>query len=207
MAEARRNGDLGVLSYAQEVTSGVASLLQEFPAVGELCKTFLSFEQLVETAKSNKEELAVLRELCDVVIKGVLERCSDRSDPYEGLAALAVHVERAKAVAKQCGKGGVVKQVIMSRKTSRDIASVKKKILDLSIMINMVIGNDLHVSDIWYQDATAVVYYRAAGVSCDLIYKTVGYCASSSPLGGQTISESFWLRAFLSHARIHPCTP
>lgn len=156
MAEARRNGDLGVLTYAQEVVSGAASLLQEFPAVGELCKTFLSFEQLVETAKSNKEELVVLHELCDVVIKGVLERCSDRSDPYEGLAALVVHVEKAKAVAKQCSKGGVVKQVVMSRKTSRDIAAVKKKILDLSIMINMVIGNDLHVSGVIFYHGGAV---------------------------------------------------
>lgn len=146
MAEARRNGDLGVLTYAKEVVSGAAALLQEFPAVGELCKTFLSFEQLVETAKSNRDELVILRELCDVVIKGVLERCSERSDPYEGLAALGVHVEKAKAVAKQCSSGGGVKQFVMSRKTSKDIAAVKKKILDLSIMVNLVISNDLHVS-------------------------------------------------------------
>ncbi|CAM9487492.1 unnamed protein product, partial [Ectocarpus sp. 12 AP-2014] len=119
-------------------------LLQALPVVGEVCETFLAFEQLVETAKSNKEELTVLKELCDVVIQAIFKRCAERSGGVldESFRKLGKYVEGAKEVAQQCR--GRVKQFVLNRKISRDIAAVGKNVLDFSVVINIVISHDLH---------------------------------------------------------------
>lgn len=142
--------EVGALTYAKEIVSGAATLFQEVPVVGEVCAAFLAFEQLVKTATSNQEDLAVLVELCDVVIKGVLERCSERSPALEeALRKLEKHVKGAEVVAQLChGKGvkRVLQQVTLSGKISRDIAAVKQNVLDISIAISLVLSHDLHVS-------------------------------------------------------------
>eukprot|EP00903_Cladosiphon_okamuranus_P014963 g13850.t1 len=74
------------LSYGREVLATAATLFQEVPVAGEVCATFLAFEELVETAISNKEDLAVLRELCDVVIKSVAARTAKLDDMVARLA-------------------------------------------------------------------------------------------------------------------------
>lgn len=94
------NADVGVLTYVEEVVVGAATLLQQVPVVGDVCATFLSFQQLAETAKSNTEDLEVLRDLCDVVIKGVLDKRSDRS----GLPAQGVYGARE---AREKSGGGI----------------------------------------------------------------------------------------------------
>lgn len=138
--------EVGFGTYAQEIGSQAAVLFQEVPAVSILFKTFLAFEQVVETAKSNKDELNILRQLCSVVINGVLERCSERSAALEeGCRKLGEYVKGAKDVAELC-KGGVMKKLVLSRRISRDIATVKQNVLDFSVAINVVIGSDLHVS-------------------------------------------------------------
>lgn len=101
--------------------------MQEVPLVGIVCKTFLSFEKLVDTARSNKEDLAVLRDLCDVVIEVVLERRSDRSGLLKRFKALEMHMKRAEVAAKLCS-GRV--SFMFAKKISRDIAAVRKDLLD-----------------------------------------------------------------------------
>ena len=136
---------VGMFTYAREFAAGAATLFQEVPIAGEVFATFLAFEQLVDTARSNKEELVVLRELCDVVIKGVLEQCAERASVLEeSFQKLKKYVNGAKEAAEQC-KGGM-KQLILSRKISKDIAAVRKNVLDFSVAINIVIGQDLSVS-------------------------------------------------------------
>lgn len=62
-----------MLTNAREIVRGAASLLEEVPVAGDVCVTFLAFEELVGTAKGNKEEFSVIRLLlCDVAIKSVL---------------------------------------------------------------------------------------------------------------------------------------
>lgn len=158
------NDEAGALAYIQEIVSGAAAvlkemplavaseaawLLQEVPIAGVVCKTFLGLEQLVETAKSNKEELTVLRNLCDVVIKGVLKRSSDRSGLREGFVYLQDHVKKAEGVAKLCNGAGIregMKQFVLARRICKDIASVKENVVAFSTTINLVLTNDLHVS-------------------------------------------------------------
>lgn len=140
---------VAVLTYVQEVVSGAAELLQGVPVVGDVCTTFLAFEELAKTAASNKQDLIVLAELCDVVIKGVLERCSERSPVLgEAFRNLEKHVKGAEDAAQLChGKGMKrVKQVALSGKISRDIAAVRENVRDCSIAFNLVVGQDLHVS-------------------------------------------------------------
>lgn len=134
------------LSYAQEILATAAALFQEVPVAGELCATFLAFEELVETARSNREDLAVLLELCDVVIKSVLRKgCSEYSAGLEeALGRLKMHMGAAKEVAQLCN--GRVKQILLGRKISRDIAAVRKNVLDFSVTINVALTHDLHVS-------------------------------------------------------------
>lgn len=135
------------LSYAREFLATAATLFQEVPLAGEICATFLAFEELVDTAKSNKEDLAVLRELCDVVIKIFFKR--ERRAEYsawieEAFQRLQKHMDGAREVAQLCN--GRVKQILLGRKISRDIASVKQKLLDFSTTINVALTHELHVS-------------------------------------------------------------
>lgn len=129
------------------VATEVAVVLQEVPVVGLVCKTFLLLEQLVETAKSNKGDLATLRDLCDVVINGVLEKQrSGRSGLLgEGFTKLQGHVERATEVATLCC-GGRVKRLVLARKICTDIAAVRKDVLAFCTANNLVLADDIHVS-------------------------------------------------------------
>lgn len=154
------DAEVGVLTYVHEVSAGAATLLQEVPIVGSVCRTFLSLEQLVETANSNKEELAVLCKLCDVVIKGVLtRRWGSLGKPVEkGLEKLKTHVDKAEAVAPLCNEVGIgkkgVKQFMLHRKIRKEIAAVRKNVLDFSTTNNLVLTKDLHVS------ASSAVFWR-----------------------------------------------
>lgn len=118
------NAGVDVLTYVEEVVVGAAMLLQQAPVVGDVCAMFLSFQQLVETAKSNTEDLEVLRDLCDVVIKGVLDKRSDRSGLLKGFAALEKHVKKAEEVSKLCNGAGIrdtIRRCLLARKISGDI--------------------------------------------------------------------------------------
>lgn len=142
--------EVGVLTYVQEVAVGAAALLQAAPVVGDVCATLLAFGQLVDTAKSNKEELAVLRELCDVVIKGFLTRSSGlQEEAAQGFQSLKQHVDKAKTVAKLCNGVGIrkgVKKFILAGKICKDIAAVRKNVHDFSAANNLVLTHALHVS-------------------------------------------------------------
>ncbi|CAN0419102.1 unnamed protein product, partial [Ectocarpus fasciculatus] len=137
------SGTVAVLQEAPlAVATETAGLMQEVPLVGIVCKTFLSFEKLVDTARSNKEDLAVLRDLCDVVIEGVLDKRSDRSVLLKGFKALENHTKRAKEVAKLCN--GRVKPFLLASKICRDIAAVRKDVLDFCTANGLILANDLH---------------------------------------------------------------
>lgn len=143
------NAGVDVLTYVEEVVVGAAMLLQQAPVVGDVCATFLSFQQLVETAKSNTEDLEVLRDLCDVVIKGVLDKRSDRSGLLKGFAALEKHVKKAEEVSKLCNGAGIrdtIRRCLLARKISGDINGVRRNIVDVSTVNNLAVANDLNVS-------------------------------------------------------------
>ena len=150
-------------TYVREVVSGTATLLQEaplavaseaaglvqeVPIVGIVCKTFLSLEQLIETAKSNKDDLGVLRDLNGVVIKGVLEKRADRSGLFKGFEALEKHVATAEAIARRCNGAGIgdkMKRGLLARKICKDIAGAKSEVLAFCTANNLVLNNDIHV--------------------------------------------------------------
>lgn len=143
------SGAAAVLQEVPVVASGAAWLFQEVPLAGAVCKTFLGLQQLVETANSNKGELAVLCDLCDVVIKGVLTRSSNRTGLCEGFAKLQGHVEKAEGVARLCNRAGIregIKKIVLARRIRDDIASVRENVLAFSTAINLVLTRDLHVS-------------------------------------------------------------
>lgn len=136
---------VGVSTYVQEIASGSCTVFQQIPTVSILCQTLLALEQLVETAKGNRGELVALVELCDVVTRGVLDRCSGGSGLYAGLAALGKHVERAKVVAGLCNRGAV-SRFVLSRKIARDIAAVRSDVLAFSTVNNLAITTAIYVS-------------------------------------------------------------
>lgn len=158
------NSDVSFFTYVREVVVGTATVMQdaplavmteaahlveEVPFVGIVCKTFLAFEQLVDTARSNKDDLGVLLELVEVVVEGVLDRRSDRSGLFAGFRALETHVKKAEEVAKLCNGNRVrdkVKQAVLARKICKDIAAVKDSVESFCAANNLVLGNDLHVS-------------------------------------------------------------
>lgn len=108
----------------------------------------------METAKNIKEELAVLRELCDVAIKGMLTRSSGSFEESElqGLRKLKENVDKAEADAGLCNGVGfkqaikTIKQFILTRKICKEIAAVRKNVLDFSTTNNVVLTSGLHVS-------------------------------------------------------------
>lgn len=80
----------------QEAAIGAVTLLQAAPVVGDVCATLLAFGKLVDAARSNKEELAVLRKLCDVVIRGFLKKSSGLpEEAAQGFQDLKEHVAKA----------------------------------------------------------------------------------------------------------------
>ena len=130
------------------VAAEAANLVQEVPIVGIVCKTFLSLEQLVETAKSNKDDLAALLELCGVVIKDVLDKRSERSGLHIGFEALEKHVKKAEKVALLCNgesMGDKMKQWILARKICKDIAGARSDVLAFCTANNLVLANETHV--------------------------------------------------------------
>lgn len=161
------------MTYVQVTVSGAATLLQEVPIVGSVCKTSLSFEQLVETAKNNKAELGILCELCDVVIKGVLDKRSDRSGLFKGFVTLEKHVGKAERVARLCNGVGIqaIKRFVLARKICRDIASVRKNVLDFSTANNLVLTNDLHVS----KNVSASALCTRGVWASQYIYRLMGF--------------------------------
>lgn len=147
------NADAGVLTYrcVEEVVTGAATLLHQVPVVGDVCASFLSLNQLVETARSNKEDLANLSELCDVVIKGVLDKRSEHSCLLKGFVcgARKTRDKSREEVSKLCngvGIKGSVKRCVLARKISNDIAAAGSNIVSFAIVNNLTITNDLHVS-------------------------------------------------------------
>ena len=144
-----KNADVDVLTYVEEFVAGAALLLQQVPVVGDVCATFLSFQELVETARGNKEDLANLRELCDVVIKGALEQNSDRLGLFQGFVALEKHVKKAEEVAKLCSGVGVTKSAkrfVLSRKISKEIAVISNNIVSLCAANTLAFAEDTRVS-------------------------------------------------------------
>lgn len=156
--------EVSFFSYLRDFVSGTAFLLQDMPVtvateaaglikdvpiVGMVCKTFLSFEQLVQTARSNKEDLAVLLELCDVVITGVLDNREERPALFKGFVALEKHVKKAGKVAKRCNGVGLkdkMRQFVLARSICRDIVSVRNDVLAFCTANNLVLANEIHVS-------------------------------------------------------------
>lgn len=114
-----------------------------------MCATFLAFEELVETARSNKEDLVVLREMCDVVIQSFLRgRDSERISPEikQAFQSLEKHMEGARDIAQECNGNGRLNQMILGKKISRAIADVRQTVVDFSAVIAVALLNDLHVS-------------------------------------------------------------
>lgn len=139
---------VSVSMYVREVVSGACAVFEEAPAVGLVCKTLLSVERLVFTAKGNRKELAVLLELCDVVTRGALNQWSMASavgpGVSEGAAALRRHVEGAKRVAAMCNKGKIAR-FALGRKISRSIVSVKTNVVNFATVHNLSLSAGLHV--------------------------------------------------------------
>ena len=139
-----------VLEYVGESVVGAATLLQHMPVVGDACATYLAFQQLAGTAKSNKEALSTLRKLCDVVIKGVLISRANRPGlPEEGFVELKEHVDKAEKVAKLCNGVGVkgrLKRFVLARKISNDIAAIRSNVLAFCSVNNLVLADGTYVS-------------------------------------------------------------
>lgn len=127
-----------------------AEILPILPVVGPLCKTFLAVEELVETAKSNKEALRVVHELCDLVIKGFLApRKNHRWLPKEGFEALTEYVGRAKAVAVLCNKTGFkafFRRFLLAHQICDDIASIRSDVLAFVMVNTLLLADGSHVS-------------------------------------------------------------
>lgn len=163
------NNDVSFFTYIREVLVGTATvvqdaplavvteaahLMEEVPVVGLVCKIFLAFEKLVDTARSNRDDLAVLRELCEVVIAGVLDKRSDRSGLLTGFRALETHVKTAAEVARLCN--GRARPFLLARKICKDIAGVKNDVLAFCAANNLVLATDLHVSTVCISLGSAV---------------------------------------------------
>ena len=136
---------VSVSTYVRETATAVCTLFEEVPAVGAVCKTLLSVEKLVGTAKVNKDELEVLLELCDVVTRGFLDRCSAPCVPLERVSSLRRHVDSAKRVTALCNKGRFAR-FALGRKISRNITSVKTNVVNFATVNNLALSGDLHVS-------------------------------------------------------------
>ncbi|CAM9716099.1 unnamed protein product [Ectocarpus sp. 6 AP-2014] len=153
------NSEVSFFAYLREVLSGAATsseevpvavaseaahLVEEFPVVGIVCKTLLAFEQLAETARSNKVDLATLRELCCVVVTEVLDKRSDRSGLSKGFEALEKHVNKAEEVALLCNNGGRLKRQVLARRICEDIVSVMNDVVEFCAANNVAISNETH---------------------------------------------------------------
>ncbi len=139
--------EVGVLEYVQEAAAGAAALLQAVPVVRDVCATFLAFGRLVDTANRKQEELAVLRNLFDAVIKGFIRRSSDlpEEDAAQGSQNLKACVTKAMAIAKLCNKGGSIRDDL-AREMCYDIASVRKHVRGFSKAYDLVLTDAAHVS-------------------------------------------------------------
>lgn len=136
----------GASTYVQEIVSGAAALCQEMPALSVVCKTLLGFEKLVETARSNKEELGVLLELC-AMVTGTLQRDPGRADLRDSFEKLAKHVKTAHAVATLCNEKGLkrVQRFALSRRICNDIVAAKANVINFTITTSLVLTDDIHV--------------------------------------------------------------
>ncbi|CAN0014526.1 unnamed protein product, partial [Ectocarpus sp. 6 AP-2014] len=146
---APEDSGVSVLTYIREFAAGAATLLQEIPAVGIACKTYLAFEDLVQTATSNKLELAVLGELIDLILQRYVKRWAEREHQgrlREEVIALEKHLKSAEGVAGLCNGRGLkrLKQLALCRRICNEIESVRKKVLHFCTINNLVLTSELH---------------------------------------------------------------
>ncbi|CAN0454055.1 unnamed protein product, partial [Ectocarpus sp. 8 AP-2014] len=139
---------VSVLTYIREFTAGAATLLQEIPAVGIACKTYLAFEDLVQTATSNKLELCVLGELIELVLQRYVKRCAEREHRgvREELVALENHIKSAEGVAGLCNGKGLkrLKHLTLCRRICNEIESVRKNVVHFCTINNLILSSELH---------------------------------------------------------------
>ncbi|CAM9443742.1 unnamed protein product, partial [Ectocarpus fasciculatus] len=138
---------VSIFEYIRELAAGTATLLQEVPAVGIACKTYLAFEDLVQTATCNKHELSVLSELCALVLKRYVERCAAEQREDRGLhEELVNHIKSAEDVAGLCNGKGLkrLKQLALCRRICNDITSVRKNVLDFCTVNNLILSSEIH---------------------------------------------------------------
>ncbi|CAM9562379.1 unnamed protein product, partial [Ectocarpus sp. 8 AP-2014] len=141
---------VSVRTYIREFTAGAATLLQEIPAVGIACKTYLAFEDLVQTATSNKLELCVLGELLELVLQRYVKRWAEREHHQgclrEEVIALENHIKSAEGVAGLCNGKGLkrLKQLALCRRICNEIESVRKNVLHFCTVHNLVLNSELH---------------------------------------------------------------
>ncbi|CAM9334406.1 unnamed protein product, partial [Ectocarpus sp. 12 AP-2014] len=132
-------------SLLQESVSITASLLQETPALGNVCNAFQVLEQHVEAARNNRHDLTTLCDLCRAVIVGFLEPERRRNFGLvrDRCKTLEHYVNRAKDVANRCVQPPRLAQVIMARKICREISSVRKDLADFCVAINLAVNSSI----------------------------------------------------------------
>eukprot|EP00903_Cladosiphon_okamuranus_P011386 g10730.t1 len=128
-----------------EAFPGAATLIQEVPVVGAVFAAFLTLKELVEKAKSNKEDLASLLDLCNVVIKRVLRERAE-GELEKDFRTLEKHLMEAKQVAQRCGDGPrnhLLHRLFLGSVISRRMAAVEKTLLDFSVTMRVDLSPDL----------------------------------------------------------------
>lgn len=132
------------------ISSEAAGVLSEVPVLGIVCKAYLTIEELVSTAKSNKEDLAYLRDLFDGEIKKLLKkRKSRRGFLDQEFSKLQTLVLKAEGVAALCNGDRCrdkMKRAILARKISKDIGAIKSDIQLFCSTIGFVLNDATYVS-------------------------------------------------------------
>lgn len=119
----------GTIDVIMAVVAGTIVLGEEVPLIGMVCKTVVKVRSVVDTTRSNRQELAALTARCerltgDVVTKWVEEK----SSPFD-LDALLKCLKDVKRLAEQCSYRGCMSWAIRCAHTN-DIAGQIKSLND-----------------------------------------------------------------------------
>lgn len=120
-----------LLSGTASVLKEVATVAEELPWVGPAIKTLNAIQEVGDTTKRNKEQLAELRERFAYITAGVLFKCKRSSTPID-VQPLATLLEDVDRLLERCRQQGRIKKITERRDVKHEIAELCRRIRDLT---------------------------------------------------------------------------
>ena len=115
-------------SAAVDAITFMAGLGEELPVIEPVLKTLTAIREKVETVKSNRGELAALRERCTYITACFIVKCRQNPSSAMDVGPIELCVEAALQFVKRCSQRGKVSRVLKASSDKDEIAAMNARV-------------------------------------------------------------------------------